>query len=1017
MNLMWYRAVNCVVFWVVFLGFTSLQEVQMSARTSFRLTLLVALAALFLPGTAAAQTGGISGEVTDETGGVLPGVVVTATSPTQIDDRTSVTDGEGRYTLVSLQPGDYVVEFGLQGFSTVRREGVELSGGFTANIDIQMAVGGVEETVTVTGATPTIDIQNVRTQNVLDDEELNLLPNSQNFSSFGALTLGVNVTGNTGGVDVGGSSGETGTGSIHAGRSSDMKTMQDGMSTAHSMASNGGIMNWGMNYNMEAVAEVNIETTGMSAETETAGIQLNYIPREGGNTFSASGRASFTNEDFQADNLSDDLIARGASTGASTRELYDYGVSGGGPIVSDRAWFYTSHRLWSSSLYVPGQFFNAAQGQKAPNGVPLWAPGRRAHVDDPNREHSGRLTFQAGSKDKLTYFGNMVYAGVLQRLTGSVITPEAGHSTESETHLSQVTWTRAQSNSVLFEGGFTYLHNPFIHIRAPGVSTEDIPIISIGASGVRIYNAFGWIGFIPYNDDLGGSDTDQVNARGSISYVTGSHSFKAGGTWMHGWIINNGANNDLPGYGPAHVTTFFGSPISLTEWNYPQFNRSDYQNMAFYAQDQWTLDRVTLNLGIRGDFFSGWSPDQRTPDTVFTPGFAVSRVNDTPSWQDVSPRLGIAWDVMGDGKTAVKASAGRYVRGEGTGFPQQLNPATRTALRSDRAWFDLNSDFFPDANELGPRSNPAFGTPVITSFFDDNIVGGNRPYTWQMSVGIDRELRENVRVSASYYRTMHYNQYAADNRSVTPDDYDPYCVTVPMDPDFPGGGGNELCGFYDITPEALLTRIPDTLTSLASNFGDHTETYNGFDVSTQARFDNGALLQGGFVLGENVNEGCFVVDSPQALYQCRNESPWWNGAGQIKLNGSYPLPYGIALSAVYQNIQPPEIRAQVRFFNADVAPSLGRNLSSPSGFVDLDVFPERNSAHEGRINMLDFRLMKDFEGDYGRIRATFDLYNAFNASPVTSRSNQYVGDGGAWGNVNSYMRGRLIKLGAQYSWN
>ena len=989
----------------------------MSGRVVVLLTLLVASAALLLPGTAVAQTAGISGQVTDETGAVLPGVVVTATSPAQIDARTSVTDGEGRYTLVSLAPGEYAVEFVLSGFSTVRREGVELSSGFTANIDAQMAVGGVEETVTVTGATPTVDIQNVTTQNVLDDEELNVLPNSQNFTSFGALTLGVSVTGNTGGTDVGGSSGETGVGSIHSGRSNDMKTMQDGMSTNHSMAANGGIMNWGMNYNMEAVAEVNIETTGMSAEAETAGIQLNYIPREGGNTFSASGRATFTNEDFQADNLSDDLRARGASTGASTREIYDYGLSGGGPIVEDRAWFYTSHRKWTSSLYVPGQFWNAAQGQRSPTGVPLYEPGRRAHVDDPNREHSGRLTFQASSKDKLTYFGNIVYAGVLQRITNATVTPEAGHSTTSETHLSQVTWTRAQSNSVLFEGGFTYLHNPFIHIRAPGVSKEDIPIIGIDASGVRIYNAFGWLGFIPYNDDLGGSDTDQVNARGSMSYVTGSHSFKFGGTWMHGWIINNGRNNDLAGYGPAHVTTFFGSPISLTEWNYPQFNRSDYQNIGVYAQDQWTLDRVTLNLGIRGDFFSGWSPDQRTPDTVYTPGFAVSRVNDTPSWQDVSPRLGVAWDIMGDGKTAVKASAGRYVRGEGTGFPQSLNPATRSALRSDRAWFDLNGDFFPDANELGPRSNPAFGTPVITSFFDDQIVGGNRPYTWQFSVGIDRELQENVRVSAAYYRTTHHNQYAVDNRSVSPGDYDPFCVTVPMDSRLPGGGGNELCGFHDITPEALLTRVPDSLTSLASNFGDHSETYNGFDVSTQARFDNGALLQGGFVLGENVNDSCFAVDSPQELYQCRNVSPWWNGGGQIKLNGSYPLPYGIALSAVYQNLQPPEIRAQVRFFNDQVAPSLGRNLSSPQGFVDLDVFPERNSEFEGRIQMMDFRLMKDFEGDFGRIRGTFDLYNAFNASPVTSRNQTYIGDGGQWGNVNSYLRGRLVKLGVQYSWN
>ena len=210
----------------------------MSARLVVCLTLLV-LAALVLPGTAAAQIAGISGEVTDESGGVLPGVVVTATSPAAIDVRTSVTDGQGRYTLVSLQPGTYVVEFNLPGFSTVRREGVALAGQFTANINIQMAVGGVEETVTVTGATPTVDIQNTRTQAVLAAETLNLLPTSQNIGAFASMTLGMTLGGGTGGIDVGGSGGEMGWGAAHSNRADDMKMSQDGMNTNNSMGANG----------------------------------------------------------------------------------------------------------------------------------------------------------------------------------------------------------------------------------------------------------------------------------------------------------------------------------------------------------------------------------------------------------------------------------------------------------------------------------------------------------------------------------------------------------------------------------------------------------------------------------------------------------------------------------------------------------------------------------------------------------------------------------------------------------
>ena len=1008
----------------------------MRARYVVCLTLLITAAALVLPGTAAAQTGGISGEVTDETGGVLPGVVVTATSPAQIDARTSVTDGEGRYTLVSLQPGDYVVEFTLPGFSTVRREGVELSSGFTANIDIQMVVGGVEETVTVTGATPTVDIQNVRTQAVLDDETLNLLPGAQSVSSFSMLTLGANVGGNTGGVDVGGTGGEMGVASVHANRGNDMKISQEGMNTNNSMGANGGIMHFGQHYNMEAVAEVTMSTNGMSAETETAGLQLNYIPKDGGNVFSSSGRANHTTEDFQSNNLSSDLEERGATTPGSVKKLYDYGFSVGGPIVRDRAWFFTAHRWWTAETYAPGAFYNALQGQKAPNGRPLYQADldRRGFVADPNRENSARFTIQASSKDKLTYYGNLGNNCVCFRGTSSVTAPEAAQITRTDNnHLSQVTWTRAQSNSILLEGGFTYLKNPFIHAREDSVGRNDVRITELApAQGfARNYNAFSLFAFIPYNEDDGGSATDQVNARGALSYVTGSHSFKFGGTWQHGWIVNNGSNNHIPGFGPAEIWTLFGNPVQVVLMGHPQFSRSDFQNVALYAQDQWTIDRFTVNLGVRGDFFTGWSPDQVVPDTPYTPGFTVERIEGTPSWNDVSPRLGLAWDLRGDGKTAVKVSLGRYVSGQGTGAPLAQNPATTIARLNFRGWNDANNDFFPDGDpsnplangELGPSTNPAFGTLGQTTFFDDDVVKRNRQGTWQFSAGVDQELRDNVRLSFTYFRTSHFNQTLSANEALTSDDFDPYCVTAPSDPQFPGGGSNEICGFYNISAEGLATP-PENLTTLASNFGDRSEVYNGFDVETQARFDNGALIQGGFTLGENVNDSCFVVEDPQDLYQCRIVSPWWNGNGQIKFAGSYPLPYGIALSGSFQNIPGPEIRANVLFQNSQIAPSLGRNLSScpaPTGpctqTVTLDVFEERNSDFEGRINQLDFRVMKDFETDIGRFRVTFDLYNALNASPVLTRNQNYGTTGVGWGNVTQFMAGRLIKFGGQYNWN
>ena len=995
------------------------------------LVLLAMSAALVLPGTALAQTSGISGEVLDETGGVLPGVVIEATSPALLAEvRTVVTDGQGRYSVVSLPSGVYLVTYTLPGFSTVRREGVELVAGFTANIDTQMVVGGVEETITVTGATPTVDVQNVRTQNVLDDDTLNLLPNAQTVSSFAALTLGARLTGNAstgGGVDVGGSGGEMGTAQIHNNRADDMKISQDGLSTNNSMRVNGGILHMGQHYNMEAVAEVTISHNGMSADTETAGLQMNYIPKEGGNVFSASARASHTTEDWNNDNLTPELEARGASSPPKIRNIYDYGGGVGGPIKRDRVWFYTAHRWWGASSFSPGAFFNDAQGDLSPAGIPLFQPGAPAFNSDPSQENSVRITIQAWDKDKITYYGNRGHQCLCGRSVSATLAHEAAiHARANNNHISQVTWTRAQSNSVLFEGGFSWLVNPFIFARHQAgegggrdVGLNDIQITDFAnpATGsFLIYNAW-FVSTIPYNEGDPGA-TDQYNGRFSTSYVTGSHSFKVGGTFMHGWIESTGSANILPGFGPVGFTAFGGVPQSITLFTHPQYKRSDYLNSAIYAQDQWTFDRVTLNLGVRADFFRGYTPEQDSPASVFVTGFHVDELRGTPSWNNISPRLGVSWDITGDGKTAFKAQAGQYMAGMGTGLPLDNNPSNSISTSNTRTWADDGDGFpqgdptLPEANgELGPSTNPAFGTPRIVSFFDDDMLTTNRPYTWQMSAGVDREIRDNVRVSVTYFRTSHYNQTVRDNETVGPEDYDPFSVIIPAG--LPGAG-QVVDGLFNITPGALATIPRNTTKNAGENFGDFSEVFNGVDIETNARFDNGALVQGGVTFGETVNNDCFTIDSPQNLYQCEVATPWWSGNGQVKLSGSYPLPGEVELSAVYQNIPGASIQANATFFSADVI-GLGRPLSG-LGRVTVPLL-EPNADYDGRLNQLDFRVAKVFRFEGAMARITFDLYNATNSSSILTRNNTYGTTGAGWGNVTGIMPGRLFKLGGQFSWN
>ena len=819
--------------------------------------------------------------------------------------------------------------------------------------------------------------------------------------------------------------------SVHNNRSTDQRISMEGMNTNNSMGSNGGAFHAGQHYNMEAVQEVTLSHSGMSAETETAGLNMNYIPKEGGNVFAATGRATFTNSDFQSDNLNSDLEARGVSIAPSIRKIWDYGASLGGPIVRDQLWFFTAHRWWGNQTNVAGAFQNALQGQIGPTGAPLHADDldNPAYAENFNQDNSVRLTWQASPANKITYYGNHGDQCVCNLGTGAFFSPEATVDNGLfNNHLSQFTFTRAHSNSILIEGGFSYLKNPFTFPHGDGVSESDIPAFELVP--VKFYNAStGFGGILPYNDIVGGpSPADQLNARAAISYVTGSHNLKVGMNWSHGWVEQNGALNEIPGFGPAQITTIFGNPFGLTLYNTPKFNRVDFQNMGLYAQDQWTLDRLTLNLGVRGDFFNGWSPQQESPATAYLPALSFDRIEDTPNWKDISPRLGLAWDVTGDGKTAVKASAGRYMAAAGAGIVQQNNPATVIARSTGRGWFDANGDFFPDGDprnpaaygELGPSTNPAFGSPVVTRFFDPNVISENRQYTWQIAAGVDRELADNIGVSVTYFRTQHFNQTVTDDENRDPSQYDPYCVTAPGE--LPGVGGNEICGFHNVTFAAQPIPAFDVVNNDKAFGVDQTEVYDGVDFEMNARFNNGALLQGGYNLGRTVDDECYVVDSPQDLYHCRVVTPI-AGNQQIKLSGSYPLPWGVGVSFVLQNLPGQPIQANTTFTNDQVAPALGRNLSAcpaPTGACNATVslpLLEPNGDFEERLTQLDFRLLKDFTGGFGRMRVTFDLYNMLNSSAILSRNNTYGIGGVGWGQPTNILNGRLIKIGGQYSWN
>ena len=283
-------------------------------------TAVVALAALALaPGVALAQTNStITGEVTDNTGGILPGVTVEASSPALIEgSRVAISDGAGRYTLVDLRPGMYTLSFTLPGFSTVLVEGQDLPAGFTATVDAELSVGALEETVTVSGEAPVVDVQSTRRVEVLDAEVLDAIPTGRNMQSTAQLIVGIKLNR----PEVGLSTAAQQTVMMTHGMSWRQVSVAVDGQLVNGTDRDGGIQNY---HNELSVQEMTYETSGMTAETSGGGVRINMIPREGGNTYSGQFYTGYSSDALAADHTSvPSAIADRASSSEGNTLFWD----------------------------------------------------------------------------------------------------------------------------------------------------------------------------------------------------------------------------------------------------------------------------------------------------------------------------------------------------------------------------------------------------------------------------------------------------------------------------------------------------------------------------------------------------------------------------------------------------------------------------------------------------------------------------------------------------------------------
>ena len=974
----------------------------------------VSAALMLFPGIAFAQAS-ITGVVRDASGGVLPGVTVEASSPALIEKvRTVVTDGTGQYRIVDLRPGTYVVTFTLPGFSVVRREGIELSGSLTATINVEMRVGAVEETVTVTGESPIVDVQSITQQRVLDKETIDVLPTGRTTANIAVLVPGVvlSTTFSGEGQDVGGTTGDVQqTLSIHGSRGNEGRRTMDGLNLG---VSEGGTFG-GFSPNMGAVQEVTVDTSAVSAEQSGGGVRVNLVPREGGNTFSGSFFLTGSNESFQSDNFTDRLKGLGGLEPNAVKVNYDINPAFGGPLVRDKLWFFTAARWYRVENYVTGAVRNANVGNAA-----SWTyapdPSFRGARESLWRSINGRLTWQATQKQKLSFFYDDQSRCTCYDLR-ALISPEAAADfKQPQLDLKAFTYTAPLTNRLLVEIGYSYLPGDWGYFTHEGDQDKErlVGVLeqSTGLSyrGPRRY--FG-------NQIRFSSEIDDSNLRGSVSYVTGAHALKVGA--QQHWAFRH-ADNQIA---PREITYIFnnGSPINITQGLPFVVDSRTHPDLGLYVQDRWTIDRLTLNLGLRFDWIKTSFDAVTLGPSEFAPDRNVALPEqDFANFKDLTPKLGAAYDLFGNGRTALRTSLAKYlglVSAHQT-YGADAAPSARTANFAQRSWTDANQNFNPECDltstlgngECGPLSDQNFGRTIQGTSYDDEAISGwgVRPYNWEFSIAVQHALTPEVGLDVGFFRRWYGNFTVLDNLAVSPSDFNEFSVTAPADERLEEAAGRRVSGLYNVVP----TRFGQTsnLFTLADNFGGQEESWQGVDLSINARLAGGAIAQGGISTGRTISDTCELRRSlpetaPLNPY-CRTVTPYLT---QVKLLGAYTIPRAdVQVSATFQSIPGPQLAANVNFASATaIAPSLGRPLSGNQAVAQINVV-EPGSMYGDRLNQVDFRVGKLLRYGGTRTAVSVDLYNALNSDAILTENSNFA----VWRQPLSVLSARLLKFSVNF---
>jgi hypothetical protein len=973
--------------------------------------------------------------------------------------------------------GTYSVRFSLPGFSAVNQEGVVLETGFTASINPELRVGAVEETITVTGDSPIVDVESARMTRVVEGDTLRQLPSGRGPSQILSMVPGMN---GGSGICTGGTCGPTlNAFSAHGGNTTEGRLQVDGMGAG---AAIGGAGVSGYLVDVANAQEISVSLTGGLGEAEVGGPVINVIPRSGGNTFSGSYFTSYTRT-----GLWDKNNGTHTNINVVNSRDNDHDVNGtfGGPVVRDSLWFFATGRHEGSVTNTTNAYRNLNEGVFGANYVAdLSKPVQTVNT---SKNALLRFTWQASPKNRFTFsWDEQDWCSTCKGSGSGNTSPEAASTASvGPNRVHQFTWTNPFTNRLLFEGRFSTLNQNWgIWPHFEETWYTDIPRITETGTGAGLTGNITSGSMTSWD-----ADTSNTNMHLSASYLTGSHQLKVGwqATLMHEWGAMDVNKLRLHYSYTGSAATGIPVPTQFTMWARPRVTDERTRFNALYVQDQWKVgNRVTLNGALRYDHAWSYFPEQSTGPDRFIPAQYSFPKTDGVSFDDINPRWSAAWDVFGNGKTAVKYHMGRYLQPANVGgIYNATNPMRRSPESINRGWTDLNNnrvvdcDFNNFATHTLPGGDTCFAAPAGAQFgvdpritgvgfttthcgrteegiaqevrdycnaLDQNLISGwgKREFDWQYGVSVQHEVMPRVSAEISYNRRWYGNFSLTDNLNlgcnrgndacldangnfVNPD-YDFLSITAPSDPRLPDGGGYVITGLTDTKPGAV-TRA--NLSAISQN-SDEYRYWHGIDTNVTVRAVGGLRLQAGTSTGRQVEDDCdLLVDNPQSITigdnrACHSVAPFQTN---FRGTAAYVVPVvDVLLSSVFQYRPGPELSANYVVtctatagcpvtWAAGSTPGRGQTVFLSQGTTKtINLIPNNTMYGEGHTQV-DLKVAKIFRFGGFRTNVGMDIYNVFNTDAITGYNQTYspnAPNGNPWLTPTTLVQPRFARLQVQF---